>query len=289
MTDAIDAAWEEQILPTLCEYTRIPCLSPAYDPDWSETRRHRRRRRAPARLGARPGRCAGGRDHRAAGPHSRAARRQRWDGRSDHRLRPHGQAAAARRVAPRARALRAGARGRPPLRPRDSGRRLRDVRRRDGSAGSGRRPRPRPHPHRGQRGERQPRPPGPPRQPQGAHRDAAPRDLPRLGRAQQRPAVADDLTPGDPHRHRAGRRVDGGHPQRTGRRHRPLLVPHPAAHPVADRGRGDRPHPPARAPAGRGSPSHTGPTSRRWRSSSPRARRRSSPACVSSPPTRSSA
>jgi acetylornithine deacetylase/succinyl-diaminopimelate desuccinylase-like protein len=36
VTDAIDAAWEEQILPTLCEYTRIPCLSPAYDPDWSE-------------------------------------------------------------------------------------------------------------------------------------------------------------------------------------------------------------------------------------------------------------
>ena len=40
MTDldgaAIDAAWEERILPTLCEYTRIPCLSPAYDPDWSE-------------------------------------------------------------------------------------------------------------------------------------------------------------------------------------------------------------------------------------------------------------
>lgn len=36
MTDAIDAAWEERILPTLCEYTRIPCLSPAYDLDWAE-------------------------------------------------------------------------------------------------------------------------------------------------------------------------------------------------------------------------------------------------------------
>jgi len=36
MTSAIDAAWEERILPTLCEYTRIPCLSPAYDPDWAE-------------------------------------------------------------------------------------------------------------------------------------------------------------------------------------------------------------------------------------------------------------
>ena len=40
MTDldaaAIDAAWEERVLPALCEYTRIACLSPAYDPDWSE-------------------------------------------------------------------------------------------------------------------------------------------------------------------------------------------------------------------------------------------------------------
>ena len=36
MTDAIDAAWEERILPALSEYTRIPCLSPAFDPDWAE-------------------------------------------------------------------------------------------------------------------------------------------------------------------------------------------------------------------------------------------------------------
>jgi acetylornithine deacetylase/succinyl-diaminopimelate desuccinylase-like protein len=33
---AIDAAWEERILPTLEAYTRIPCLSPAFDPDWAE-------------------------------------------------------------------------------------------------------------------------------------------------------------------------------------------------------------------------------------------------------------
>jgi len=33
---AIDAAWEERVLPTLAEYTRIPCLSPAYDPDWAQ-------------------------------------------------------------------------------------------------------------------------------------------------------------------------------------------------------------------------------------------------------------
>jgi acetylornithine deacetylase/succinyl-diaminopimelate desuccinylase-like protein len=33
---SIDAAWEARVLPTLCEYTRIPCLSPAFDPDWAE-------------------------------------------------------------------------------------------------------------------------------------------------------------------------------------------------------------------------------------------------------------
>jgi acetylornithine deacetylase/succinyl-diaminopimelate desuccinylase-like protein len=32
----IDAAWEERVLPALCEYTRIPNLSPAFDPDWAE-------------------------------------------------------------------------------------------------------------------------------------------------------------------------------------------------------------------------------------------------------------
>ncbi len=32
----IDTAWEDRILPVLSEYTRIPCLSPAFDPDWAE-------------------------------------------------------------------------------------------------------------------------------------------------------------------------------------------------------------------------------------------------------------
>jgi acetylornithine deacetylase/succinyl-diaminopimelate desuccinylase-like protein len=30
----IDLAWEERVLPTLSDYTRIPCLSPAFDPEW---------------------------------------------------------------------------------------------------------------------------------------------------------------------------------------------------------------------------------------------------------------
>jgi acetylornithine deacetylase/succinyl-diaminopimelate desuccinylase-like protein len=30
----IDERWESVVLPALADYTRIPCLSPAYDPDW---------------------------------------------------------------------------------------------------------------------------------------------------------------------------------------------------------------------------------------------------------------
>jgi acetylornithine deacetylase/succinyl-diaminopimelate desuccinylase-like protein len=36
VSDAIDAAWEERILPALSEYTRNPCLSPAFDPERAE-------------------------------------------------------------------------------------------------------------------------------------------------------------------------------------------------------------------------------------------------------------
>ncbi|MGH9091201.1 MAG: M20/M25/M40 family metallo-hydrolase, partial [Acidimicrobiales bacterium] len=30
----VDRIWEEAALPALADYTRIPCLSPAFDPDW---------------------------------------------------------------------------------------------------------------------------------------------------------------------------------------------------------------------------------------------------------------
>ena len=32
----IDDTWEKRVLPALAEYTRIECLSPAFDPDWAE-------------------------------------------------------------------------------------------------------------------------------------------------------------------------------------------------------------------------------------------------------------
>src|ERR1700733_3308020 len=36
MPAMIDDLWEQRVLPTLSDYTRIPCLSPAFDPDWAE-------------------------------------------------------------------------------------------------------------------------------------------------------------------------------------------------------------------------------------------------------------
>jgi acetylornithine deacetylase/succinyl-diaminopimelate desuccinylase-like protein len=32
----IDAMWEKRVLPALADYTRIKCLSPAFDPDWAQ-------------------------------------------------------------------------------------------------------------------------------------------------------------------------------------------------------------------------------------------------------------
>ncbi len=34
LTDFIEDFWDRAILPTLAEYIQIPCLSPAFDPDW---------------------------------------------------------------------------------------------------------------------------------------------------------------------------------------------------------------------------------------------------------------
>ncbi|HVA06588.1 MAG TPA: M20/M25/M40 family metallo-hydrolase [Acidimicrobiales bacterium] len=34
--NVIDERWEQRVLPALCEYTRVQCLSPAFDPDWAE-------------------------------------------------------------------------------------------------------------------------------------------------------------------------------------------------------------------------------------------------------------
>ncbi len=160
---AIDAAWEERILPALSEYTRIPCLSPAFDPDWAE----RGAIAAAARL-----LLEWVRDQDPA----LQAEIVELEGRTPLLLIDNGGSGDPVVVyghmdkQPPLGEWRSGLGPYEPVREGDvlygrghGRRRLRDVRRRDGSAGSGRRPGPRPHPHRGERGERQPRPPGPPR------------------------------------------------------------------------------------------------------------------------------
>ena len=36
LADYTEKVWDQDILPTLTEYIRIPALSPAFDPDWNE-------------------------------------------------------------------------------------------------------------------------------------------------------------------------------------------------------------------------------------------------------------
>ena len=32
----VNAAWDDSIVPELCEYVKVPNKSPAFDPDWAE-------------------------------------------------------------------------------------------------------------------------------------------------------------------------------------------------------------------------------------------------------------
>ena len=36
MDRRIESLWETEVLPTLCDYTRIKCLSPGFDDDWAD-------------------------------------------------------------------------------------------------------------------------------------------------------------------------------------------------------------------------------------------------------------
>ena len=226
--------------PALSEYTRIPCLSPAFDPEWEAHGAHRRRGRPAPPVGGGPGRGLSTEVVQLPGRTPVLLVDNGGSGDPDRRLRAHGQAAAARYVAPGARPLRAGPRGPSPLRARHGGRRLRTFRGRDRCwrrpavdrvecSSSSRRARrvaaPTWRPTSSTCGTRIGTP--------------APGDLPRLGRAQLRPALADLVPTGEPGGHGHGRRADRGNPQRPGRWRGALFVPHPAPHPLAHRGRGD--------------------------------------------------
>ena len=285
--NAIDAAWEERILPALSEYTRIPCLSPAFDPDWAE----RGAIAAAARLLG-----AWVRDQDAA----LATEIVELPGRTPVLLIDNGGSGDPIVVyghmdkQPPLGEWRSGLGPYEPVREGDLlyGRGTAD----DGyatfaavtgllAAGGGQ----------GrvlvliEASEES----GSPdllaylEHLRDADRHAAPRHLPRLGRAELRPAVAHHVAAGQPRRHGHRRGADRGHPQRAGRRRRAVVVPHPAPHAVA----GSRTRRPAASScpssSGRGYPRRTGPTSRRWPRSSPTARRRWSTACTCWRPIRS--
>ena len=136
----IDVAWEERILPALSEYTRIPCLSPAFDPDWAER-------------GAIAEAAELLRDWALEQDRGLATEIVQLPGRTPLLLVENGGSGDPILIyghmdkqpplgdwRPGLVAVRTGPPGRPPLRPGHGRRRLRTVRRRDGPAGGGRGP-----------------------------------------------------------------------------------------------------------------------------------------------------
>ena len=242
--------WDEDIVPQLVEYIRIPNKSPMFDADWVSARPHGRGGRAdgdwaraqpipgmtvevvrlegrtplifieiPATDGARGDDCVLLYGHLDKQPEMTG-----WD----EGLGPVG----------------AGAQGRPALRPRRRRRRLRDLRlagRDPGAAGAGRAARALRGPDRGLRGIRQLRPARLRRPPRRPHRQAVAGGVPGFGLRQLRPAVVHDLAA------RPGRRQPDG-PGARGRRalgrclrHRAVELP-PAARSCC---RASRTRPPA--------------------------------------------
>ena len=251
--------------------SRIPNVSEAFDADWEANGHMETAVDADPRLVRRRDRSTGSpsTSHRLPGPH--AADRLRGPGNGRRRRRPHRaalraprQAAGDDRLARRPRAVDAGHRGRPALRPRRRRRRLRRLRRPPRHRGGpGRRHSARPlrRAHRGQRGERQPRPAGLRRRARRPPRLARARRLPRLRLPRHRAPVGDDVAARPrqraPHRRGADRR----RALRPGQRRRAVELPPaaPAARPR--RGQRDRRGAAARAarrapgrPGGRGAP-----------------------------------
>ncbi len=291
---AIDAAWDERVLPALCDYTRIPCLSPAFDPDWAEHGAHRRGGRSCCASGCddQGAGAAAPRSSQLPGPHAGAPGRQRRQPATPSSIYGHMD------KQPPLGEWRSGLGPYEPVREGDLlyGRGTADdgyatFAAVTGLAGGGRRPGPRASCSL-----------------RRARRAAAPTCRPTsstCGERIGRPRLVICLDSGGLSYDRLWlttslrgnlvatvtvRRADRGHPQRAGRRRRAVVVPHPAPHPLG----GSRTRTTGRILLpelrGRGSPRRTWPTSsHRWpgvpRQRGPRGRRAAS--CW--PPTRSTA
>ena len=77
LATAIARQWDDEIVPQLTDYVRIPAKSPHFDPRLEEERPHRSRRRARRGVGAQAaGARARARDRAAQGPHAAAVFRR---------------------------------------------------------------------------------------------------------------------------------------------------------------------------------------------------------------------
>ena len=252
VVERVTRVWDDDVLPTITDYIRIPNRSPAFDPQWAE---HGHMARAVELISswmkARPIAGIAGVGGAARGPHPGDPRRGPRDGRRHRRaLRPPRQATRDDRLARRARPVGAGARGRPALR---AGRRddgyaafaaLTAIEAVQASGGAARSPR---GDHRGERGVRQPRPARVHGRARRSHRRTRSRRVPRLGLPDVGPTVVDDIAarPHRAHAHRA--RARRGCALRRRRRRRAVDLPDPARAAVARRGRNHRRDPRARA------------------------------------------
>jgi len=243
----IGTFWDDQILPSLTEYIRIPNKSPAFDPEVGGERLHGAGGHADDRLGAAA--CGGVRRRddgggAAAGAH--AADLHRDPGRRQRRHRPalwpSRQAAGDEGLGRGHGAVDPGAQGRQALRPRRRRRRLRDLcllRRVASTAGAEGAARPLRHHDRGLRGIRQLRPALLCRPSARPHRRPVAGRLPRFRLRRLGPHVAHHVAARHRRRHAQGARAERRRP--FGRRlgDRALLVPHRAQPADAAGGRGD--------------------------------------------------
>ena len=130
----LERKWDEELIPRLVEYVKVPAKSPAFDASWSAHGHLGEVIKSADAWASRPGdRGPRGRDRRDrrqdALPVLRRARHQRPRRRQDRAvLRPPRQAAGDGRLARQVRSVDPGDRGRQALRPRRRRRRLRDLR-----------------------------------------------------------------------------------------------------------------------------------------------------------------
>ena len=238
LSAAIATQWDDEIVPQLIEYIRIPAKSPHFDPAVGGERSHRARDPRLPRRGCASSRCAGSTSRSCACPGRTPL--LYFDvpateaGARDATVLLYGHLDKQPEMIGLARGLGPWDplhRGRQALRPRRRRRWLRGVRvarRHRRAAGAGRRARALRRPDRDLRGERQLRSAGVPRSAGAAPGQRRFRRRPRFGLRRLRAAVGDDVAARTRRRHADGRSADRGRAFGRRERHRAVVVPHRA-------------------------------------------------------------